>query len=391
MLTIATIDQQLSQQGRFCLIDWMLSENLLHYAAYEDWRYGRATTLEQGIQLDTKALQELISAAETQCHALELCQEPQDFFRWDKQGGLLQASNNLEQHNALTRQWLRPQDVPQLDLFMDNSAIIAENQLRDALAGRQFDLAQQQLQQLVTLNSQHPHLGAYQDLINYGEHMLANQHVHDSDALKAELQGLQLEVLPLSQEVLGLSARDYLAFAWRRLADNFEGQAFNPAQPELHRSFALLQIPDWPLVKDCLESDPALYQQAVLLERLADTFSALQCGEAALLTWCVMMDRFSEHAEQAIEARSKSPVAELWDSFWEYNDAWHNDDFPAYVLAQRPGLLHHLPKHPPLAQPASQAMIALLNCRQNKADEIVAREHLQSINPMLLKMYMQFP
>jgi hypothetical protein len=229
MLTIAIIDQQLSQQGKFCLIDWLLSENLLYYAAYEDWRYARLETLEPEIQVEPEALAELMGAAENHCRALELNREAQDFYRWDKRGGLLLASDRHEHHDALTCQWLRSQDLPQRDLFMDNSAVVAENRLREALAGRQFDQAQQQLQQLVSLNSQHPRLGAYQDLINYGQHMLANQQIHDSEALAAELQGLQQEVLPLAQEVLGQGARDYLALAWYRLADNLGDRAFDPA------------------------------------------------------------------------------------------------------------------------------------------------------------------
>ena len=389
MLTIAIIDQQLSQQGKFCLIDWLLSENLLYYAAYEDWRYGRIETLEPEIQLASEALAELMKAVETHCRALELNRESQDFYRWDERGGLLLASGRRENHDALTHQWLRSQDLPQRDLFMDNSAVMAENRLREALAGRQFDQAQLELQQLVSLNSQHLHLGAYQDLLNYGQHMQANQQIHGSEALETELQGLQQEVLPLSQEVLGQGARDYLALAWYRLADNLDGQAFDPAKPQLHRSYALLQIPDWPQLNDCLERTPDLYKQPVLLERLAITRAALQRREAALLTWCVMMERFSEDAEKAIEAGGQSPVAELWDSFWEFNDAWPNDHFPAFVLARHPGLLRHLQTIPALERPASQAMIALLKCRQVSADEIVARERLQNISPVLLQMYLQ--
>ena len=389
MLTIAIIDQQLSQQGKFCLIDWLLSENLLYYAAYEDWRYGRLETLEPEIQLESQALAELMGAAETHCRALELNREAQDFYRWDERGGLLLASDRREHQDALTQQWLRSQDLPQRDLFMDNSAVVAENRLREALAGRQFDQAQLELQQLVSLNSQHPHLGAYQDLVNYGQHLRANQQIHGSEALEAELQGLQQEVLPLAQEVLGQGARDYLALAWYRLADNLDGQAFDPAKPQLHRSYALLQIPDWLQLNDCLECAPALYQQPVLLERLANARAALQHREAALLTWCVMMERFSEDAEKAIETRGQGPVAELWDSFWEFNDAWPNDYFPAFILARHPGLLRHLQTIPALERPASQAMIALLKCRQVSEDEIVARERLQDISPVLLRMYLQ--
>jgi hypothetical protein len=102
-----------------------------------------------------------------------------------------------------------------------------------------------------------------------------------------------------------------------------------------------------------------------------------------------MMERFSEDAEKAIEARGQNPVAQLWDSFWEFDDTWPNDYFPAFILARHPGLLRHLHIIPALEQPASQAMIALLKCRQVSEDEIFARERLQDISPVLLLMYLQ--
>lgn len=389
MLTIAHIDQQLSQQGKFCLIDWLLSENLLHYATYEDWRYGRADTLEPEIQLDPEALVDLMAAAETHCRALGLSSEAQDYYRWSEGGGLLQASKRREHHDALTDQWLRSQDLPQQDLFMDNADVVAENQLRDALAGRQFDQAQQQLQQLVGLNTQHPHLGTYQDLVNYGQHMRASPRIHGGQALEAELRGLQEEVLPLAREVLGQAARDYLAHAWYRLADSLDGRDFDPDSPDLHRSFALLQIPDWPQLGDCLDSVTSLYQEPTLIARLADTRTALQRGDAAVLTWCVMMEHFGDAAEAAIEARGQSTITQLWQDFWEYDDNWSNDEFPGFVLARHPDLLHQLQAIPGLERPASQAMIALLQCRRAGDDEIAARKRLQDISPALLRAYLQ--
>ena len=120
---------------------------------------------------------------------------------------------------------MKPQDVPQLDLFMDNTVVVTENQLRDALSSRQFDPARQQLTKLSKLNPEHPQLGCYQDLINYGRHCQSNSDI-DQQQIAAEMAGLQQEVLPLARDVLGQSARDYIAFAWRRLADNMNNIIF---------------------------------------------------------------------------------------------------------------------------------------------------------------------
>ena len=91
----------------------------------------------------------------------------------------------------------------------------------------------------------------------------------------------------------------------------------------------------------------------------------------------------------ALEGRRQSPVAQLWEDFWEFDDSWPSEFFPAFVLARRPGLLHHLQLIPALQHPANQAMIALLRCRQNNESEIDARQQLQFVNPLLLQLYLQ--
>jgi hypothetical protein len=60
MIDIATIDEYLGRQGRFCLIDWLLANNFLHYADYEAWRYGELNNLDDVVQFDQETLQVLI-------------------------------------------------------------------------------------------------------------------------------------------------------------------------------------------------------------------------------------------------------------------------------------------------------------------------------------------
>ncbi|MBR9912280.1 MAG: hypothetical protein GYB33_18210 [Gammaproteobacteria bacterium] len=399
MLSIADIDRFLSRQGHFCLIDWLLAENTLPYAHYEAWRYGDQAYLDDSLHLDQAQLATLLQAAQEHCDALGLSGEEQDFHSWSAQSpGRLLASRQADIHRQLTRKWLRPRDVPQFDLFMDNAAVIAENLLCDALAGRQFDRAAEQLLELTRLNSEHARLGSYQDLVNYGQHLLANPHI-DPAHLNAELAGLQQEVAPLARDVLGSAARDYLAFAWRRLADNLLPQVFDPQQPELHASFALAQIPDWQAVREQLQTEPALYRQPLLLERMAEACAALQEDEQALLHWCLLFERQPDYAEKAIRAHSGSTAINLWQDFGELEDKLDqelsNTWFGAFVLAKRPGLIHHLdghhldPSHPDsrLTEPANQAMLALLRARHDGADEVPARQQLKSLHPLLLAMY----
>jgi hypothetical protein len=389
MIDIATIDGYLSRQGRFCLIDWLLSDNYLRYADYEAWRYGRLKNLDDVLQLNRESLQVLIDNTAEYCRDLGLITERQEFFRWDGDHRvLLMASEGNAQDLALTQCWLRPRDRPQLDLFLDSSTQIAENALLEALTAQQFDSAQSRLQNLSALNPDCTRLEDYQDLINYGRHMLANPEIIE-EAVDAELQELQQEVLPLVQEVMGPGARDYLAFAWRRLANAMRGMPSDPEQPWRHTSSALLKIPDYPAVIECLSADPGLYRQAILLERMALSHSALHQYEKGLILWCLLMELDANYTEQALDRHQSHRVYALWQDFWDIEDNWSSALFPAYVLARQPGLLHCLENFPPLRLPASMAMVVLLRKRLAGEDEISARRELQAISPELLSFYLE--
>ncbi len=388
MLEISSFERHLSQEGKFCLLDWLLSRNLLAYGDYEAWRLGSLKILDKQIDLEEVALAELMERTEKQAKALGLSSQPQDYYSWQEHSSaILCASSNKDIHQQLTQQWLRPQDLPQLDLFMDNSAVIAENRLLSALGGRQWQQAKQHLTQLTELNPSHQRLGRYQDLLNYGEHMQVNE-IIDSDAISAELQGLEQEVCPLAKEALGASARDYLACAWRRIADNLQGMTFNAQQPHLHQSYALGQIPDWTALEQSLSEEPLLYQHPQLMEHLGTTYSMLKQGVKSLLLWCQMIAHHNDYAETVIEQHTEQAIYPLWQQFWELDDDWPTAFFPAFVLFKQPGLIHHLSEFPVLENPATQAMAKLLHCRQRGEDEIAAREQLQKVSPALLRLFL---
>jgi len=386
-LDIASIDRQISEQRHFSIIDWLLSQNQLNYSDYEAWRYGQLPGLEEKITQNTKALHDLLVAAKTHCEALGLCAEAQSYYRWDgEHDAVLQASSNPDRHQQLTQHWIRPQDLPQLDLFMDNSLLITENALRDSLGGRDFKRAAGLLAQLIELNPAHQRLGDYQDLVNYGEHMQTNSQI-DKDAIDAELRGLQQEVSPLARETLANRARDYLAFAWRRLATNLHDCHFDSGNPERHQSYALAQIPDWLAVRESLASNPELYRFAPLLERKALACESLHENAQALWLWCLLMEQHTEYAEQAIEQTRGQSVYRVWQNFQNLEEEYPSEYFAAFVLAKHPGLIDQLQALAPLQSQASLAMLSLVQARLAGEDEIAARAKLQALDPDLLRLY----
>ncbi len=388
-LDIAAIDLQLGELGFFSMIDWLLAQNELHYSDYEAWRYGQLKSLDEKLMLNPQGLQKILENCTLNCQALGLSSEDQVYWRWDEPQGLaLIASKNPKHHRLLTQCWIRPQDVPQLDLFMDNSALIVENKLRESLAARSFELAAAELQQLIELNPRQQRLGAYQDLINYAQHMQNNPIIEPGN-IEAELEGLEQEVQPLAKETLGALARDYLTFGWRRLSASLTDVPFEQRTPKLHQSYALMQVPDWPAVLQTLNVSSERYQHAALLERLAVTYEALRQQGEALMSWCLLIDRHDYYAATAMVKNGGIAINQLVDDFWEFDESWSISCFPSLVLAKNPGLIQLLDEFPEFTHPTSLAMIVLLQCWINEADEIAARQQLKNLNPVLLRLYIE--
>ncbi|WP_444996660.1 hypothetical protein [Aliikangiella sp. IMCC44359] len=388
MIDIESIDRYVSQQGNFCLIDWLISDNFLKYSDYEIWRYGKNKTLDDSVLLDAKSFSQIIEDSEKHCKNLGLIAEPQSFHSWDPlfSEPLIASHHSLKNKNMLQR-WIRPQNQPQLDLFMDNSEHIAEQAVINYLAERQFKKAQVQLKKLTDLNSENQSLGNYQDLVNYGLHILSNPTIEQS-ALKAEYDGLKNEVVKLAKEMLSSVARDYLAFAWRRIAKNLAEQPFNKKQPELHQSCVLMEIPDYAATVECLLKEKELLQDITLLERLAVSYEAIHEQEKSLLTWCFMMEIDNENTASKIEAGC-SKINYLWQDFWEDNSDWSERLFPAYILMRQPSLIHFQKELALLKDPITLAVIDLIRIKIAGENEIEARKALQLLSPDLLSFYLK--
>jgi len=388
-VNIADIENALAVQGHFCLLEWLLRENYLAYNDYESWRYGKVKTLDKYIPLRAKVLGELANDISLICDKLELSAQKNDYFLWgqeQRQHQALLSSSDKALHEKLSAQWLRAQDLPQMDLFMDNSAVVAENGVLDALAARQFNEAQEQLNRLTELNPKHERLGSYQDLINYGYHMSESE--VEQSAVEEELAALEQEVTPLANEVMKHCARDYLALAWRRLNNTVSSLAFDERQPIIHSSYMLAQIPDWSGALTSIEKERERYSSPTLLLRSALCMEALKRHNETLLLWCLLAEKDGAFAEDAIEKKVSPTLWNLWQDFWELNDAGESRFFSAFIFAKTPGLVHHLKTFPDFTHPNTLAIIAVIHAKLNGKGEIAARKELQNISPALLRLFM---
>ena len=388
MIDIAAIDQFLGQHGQFNLLDWLLENSYLAYSDYEQWRYGKQAVLTPLITLDKGTIKELAIQANKLCKKLKLCEEDQAYFAWDgQQHKHLRIDSDGALQEAFCKKWLRAQDVPQLDLFMDNSAIVTENKLCDALANRQFDVASSLIKELTTLNPNNHKLGGYQSLLLYSQHVTDNGDIAP-EAVSAELAGLEDEVLPLAQNLLQRGARDYLAVAWKRMARNLETAPYNAEQPKLHSSYAIAQIPDWQTVTRQLLNQALTYEHCELLVRLADAFYYLNDLAKSRFCWVLAFERFPQQAEVLLEKNKPVSVLPLWEDFCDLNDAWPDVFFAGFILASEPSLIYQTEYFPTFSQSTTQLVADLMVKKMAGDDEISARQNIQNYSPALLRMVM---
>ncbi len=392
-IDIAEIDEFVSRNGHFAFLDWLLERNWLAYENYEAWRYGNAEFLLDAVKMTVEDIQELLRQTQKHCIALKLQSERAEYFPWGGNTGIaLKLCAQTDIHRALSDRWISAKDLPQMDLFMDNSAAIAENQLIQALADRQFREARSHLTKLSELNSGHKKLGQYLDLVNYGEHMMQQPEI-ESEYVEDELMGLEGEVVPLASELLSAKKRDYLAFAWRRIASNMASFRFQSDMPKLHGSYALLQIPDWQGVQQLLEASSELSLHGELLFRLGEAYLHNHQVVESYWVWGILFEAFPELAEKFLGKTQHREIVQAWDDFLAFDDECPENAFLGYLLIRQPGLVHSaeavLDKiKATIKLEYNQCVLNLLRTRIAEANEKSQRELLQQTCAPLLRCYL---
>lgn len=388
-LSLHQVESFLSEHNSFCLLDWLLNENLIAYQDYENWRYGKTPLLLENVSVNEKELLAIAAQMQKLSQSLGLEAEPQELHSWDKsQTQTLKFSKNAQLHNAITAHWMRSQDLPQMDLFMDNSAVVTENALHNALSARDFNQANKLLSQLTGLNAKHAKLGVYRDLILYGEY-IAKVNEIDVDNIESELDGLALEVTPLAKEALGLNARDFLAFAWRRLSQNLEkNYQAKSGNSKLHPAYSLMQIPDWQAAYDLLCADDSLQSTPQLLLYFAECCEQLKLNDELVYAWSKIFDLDPELAENSIENRNSPLLWNEWQNYWEKFEESPTQYFAAYLMAKNAGIVHHQKMCFEFSSPGLQAMLTALQIELREQDIVKARTIVQQADPQLLGIYL---
>jgi hypothetical protein len=294
-LDLAMVERQVQQTGAYSVLEWLLDSALVPYPAYERWRQGDIPYLEAAIEADPEDWSRRLREGEAHARALGLVHEVQTYFDWRPCHGdrPLSLSPDPSRREVLAQRWVRPADVRQLDLFLDNGASGAERDLHRALAARNVAEAERIFERLCRIAPNHPGLGEYEALLLYARH-LERLRAIPPEAWLEEMEGLVQEIAPLARARLRGQARDYLAPAWRRLAEALPRDRFDSEHPDRHASDALMQIPDWEAVMRSVQAVADHAEHPVLLVRLALALQHRQAPEAAMLAWARCCERSPE-------------------------------------------------------------------------------------------------
>jgi len=368
------IEKQVMELGCYSPIEWLLQSGYLQYVDYERWRMGGLPYLEDSVLCPKDKLFSQLNKGERFATQFNLVIQTQPLMG-------LKISRDPKLSRLLARLWLRQNDVPQMDLFMDNPSVVTENKLISALNNRELAKAQSLLAQLVQQVPDHPLLSDYDGLIAYA------QQIHKplaADSIREELEYLKTTILPVAQKLLKQTARDYVAPAWRRLAKALTDSACQDSSSDLHASYAWQQMQNWGEVKNSIINTANYRQQPVLLARLAEAFWYLQQWDQCLLCWCHLFGLDAKFGAEEIERQADARLLLMWHNFQDQE--LPDEDFPAWLLLHEPGLVHHIQN---AEQPLLEVVVHLLRARLQGDDEMEWRRQLQKLNPALLRVFLE--
>ncbi len=356
----ARVDALLLEQGAFAPLELLFGSGRLSYEDYERWRRGEIDSLDSALMGNPEKIKAELEEACSYAQSIGLVEEAREFHSWSDSGAhqpgggkRLRISADGPLARLIGSVYRSARNAPQLDLFVDNPVVALTNGIANGLAACNRAEAQLHLDRLYVEAPNHPALAAYDRLVGALGHL--KRTVEDP---RNEL-GLLFATAPLAARLLGSRASDLLTPLWEQLAGALAGLPFSPAEPALHRSFALSQAGDWHGVAECVLGESNWWVHAPLCLRLALSGFHRQHRLHNLTGWFQLCWRSPDAAAKALDARDQTDeaMATRWAAFTdsESRGALEPEDFPAWMLLQEPGLAQLLPLDLPTGSTAGES------------------------------------
>lgn len=401
MIDVLDVERYLSLNSAFCMLDWCIEKGYLSYSDYERWRYEKIPTLDNHWQHSEAELKSLFDNLKAVVARLSLVEERQFYYSWSMGAGVkLRVSLDNKRNHFLCLRWRRAQDIPQMDLFMDNSAAILENEFVGSLSNHQWGAAQTAYERLQSQHPNHTRLGQFQDLLNYADYIKNTPQISASD-FDEERQGLEMEVVPMAHEILNERSRDYLSQAWQRLAKSapetfsaIEGgeqskTSLTRDDPRLkrHASYAFSKIGDWKNVISTIEGVKQWENVFGLVYLMATSFEKTFQHNFSQLQWARLFDLNAVEAEVLINVTGSGQLMNIWDDFCDAEVPWPREFFSGFIFLKNLKLAQ-LSLAEPLVRGETVVIRQACSCVLGSQDELEARKSIQAMGLPLLDMYL---
>ncbi len=397
------IDTQILEQGAFAPLEFLIDCGRLIRGDYESWRRLEITSLDDVLMGSKEKIRTQLESAAGYARSIGLVEQPQTFYAWasgavDHGDEPLRLSDDAQLHRLIGSRYVPAQNAPQMDLFFDNPVVALTNGIVRALSARNLGETQRQLDRLYAQAPNHADLAAFDRLLAAMGHL--DRPIDDP---RQELAFL-LDITPAAKRLLGWEARDLLAPLWRQLADALRSHSFSIGEPNLHRSFALIQAQDWPGAGDAVHREPQWWLHAPLCLHLAQSCFYQQRRSDALTAWFHLCWRSPDEAADALGNRRQpdTGISALWRRFVDCEEElWPGGvpleptltaaDFPAWLLLREPGLNLQLAVDLALGNtPAEETYRTVhrwIDARRanRSADELALRKTLQADHPVLFR------
>lgn len=362
------VDEIITDLGYYSPLELLMRQGRLRYTDYERWRNGEIDFICETFMGSSKRIIALLESARDHAQALGFMAEPYHLCGWQKEKvnarlDFCPADNAIDS-DLLSTQYLRKEDIPQMDLFFDNQGEQLANDLIQALGDRDIKCSEDKLNQLEQVDPNHPLCGQGAELL------LAIQKLQQENSLsdtKRELNYLQKHLAPLAKDVLKGGARDFMAPFWRRLASKLEPGFFDEQYTDLNAVYCYAQILLWSEVINSVHSIPQWQQYTGLFAQLSHAYNR---DNQRIESIQVLCDYCWLHPDAKSFLPDDNKSLQAWNKFidLELDIKWGWQYFPAWLLFNEPGLAKHLHANSSNAASAFKALQQLLQAEQEKTE-----------------------
>jgi len=362
------VDEIITDLGYYSPLELLLRQRHLRYSDYERWRNGEIDFICETFMGSSKRITALLESARDYVLALGFTADTYHLSGWQGKKANTRLdfcpAVNAVHSDLLSTQYLRKEDVPQMDLFFDNQGVQTANALVQALSSRNVKGSEEKLNQLKQVDPSHPLCDQAAKLL------FAIQKLQQTNSLcntKQELNYLQKQLAPLAKDILKGVARDFMAPFWRRLALNLDAGFFDEQCPDLNAAYCYAQILLWSEVIDAVYDIPQWQQYADLFSQLAHAYYQNNQRIESIQVLCDYCSLYPD-ADSFLPDDNNSIVA--WNKFidLELDAKWGWQYFPVWLLFNEPGLAKNIQVNSSSGASAFKALQQLLQAEQIKGE-----------------------